>query len=149
MWRIIFKTTLIAGTLDITAACIHSYLLRGTMPSRVLRYVASGVFGSSAFTAGNEMLAWGLLFHFIIAFSCTACYFLLYPKMKILTRSWLIDAIAVGVVAWCVTNLIVVPMSNTPKFPFDIMKVPIGLSILIICIGIPIAYGADLFFKKK
>ncbi|MEO7991568.1 MAG: hypothetical protein ABI663_18590 [Chryseolinea sp.] len=149
MWRIIFKTTLIAGTLDITAACIHSYLLNGTMPSRVLRYVASGVFGASAFTGSNIMLVWGLLFHFIIAFSCTACYFLLYQKMKILTRSWLIDAVAVGVVAWCVTNLIVVPMSNTPKFPFDIMKVPIGLSILIICIGIPIAYGADLFFKKK
>src|SRR6187455_2206915 len=99
MWRAIFKTTLIAGTCDIVAACIQSYVVNGTMPSRVLRYVASGVFGKSAFIGGNEMIAWGLVFHFIIAFSCTACYFLLYPKIKILRRSWWIDAVLVGVVA--------------------------------------------------
>jgi hypothetical protein len=149
MWRAIFKTTLIAGTCDIVAACIQSYVVNGSMPSRVLRYVASGVFGKSAFSGGNEMIAWGLVFHFIIAFSCTACYFLLYPKIEILKRSWWIDAVLVGVAAWCVTNLIVVPMSNTPKFPFDIMKVPLSLGILIVCIGLPIAYGADAYFKKK
>ena|SRR6187551_3565579 len=149
MWRAILKTALVAGTCDIVAACIQSYVVNGTMPSRVLRYVASGVFGKSAFTGGDEMMAWGLLFHFIIAFSCTVCYFLLYPKIEILKRSWVTDAVLVGVVAWCVTNLIVVPMSNTPKFPFDIMKVPISLSILIVCIGLPIAYGADVYFKKR
>ena len=149
MWRAIFKTTLVAGTCDIVAACIQSYLVNGTMPSRVLRYVASGVFGKSAFTGGDEMMVWGLVFHFIIAFSCTVCYFLLYPKIKILKRSWLINAVLVGAVAWCVTNLIVVPMSNTPKFPFDITKAPISLSILIVCIGLPIAYGADVYFKKR
>ncbi len=149
MWRVIFKTTLIAGALDITAACIHSYLLNGTMPSRVLRYVASGVFGASAFTGSGVMMVWGLLFHFIIAFSCTAFYFLLYPKIKILSRSWFIDAVAIALVAWCVTNLIIVPMSNTPKFPFDITKAPVGLAILIVCIGIPIAYHAKLFFANN
>jgi len=149
MWRTILKTTLIAGTCDIVAACIQSYIVNGTMPSRVLRYVASGVFGKSAFVGGDEMVVWGLFFHFIIAFSCTACFFLLYPKIEILKRSWLIDAVAIGVVAWCVTNLIVVPMSNTPKFPFNIEKVPVGLTILIVCIGIPIAYHAKLFFAKR
>lgn len=149
MWRAIFKTTLIAGTCDIVAACIQSYVVNGTLPSRVLRYVASGVFGKSALTGGDEMIVWGLVFHFIIAFSCTASYFLAYPKIKLLKRNWLIDAVLVGAVAWCVTNLIVVPMSNTPKFPFDITKVPISLSILIVCIGVPIAYGADVYFKKR
>lgn len=149
MWRVIFKTAFIAGTCDIVAACIQSYVANGTVSSRVLRYVASGVFGSAAFTGGNEMVVWGLFFHFIIAFACTASFFLLYPQIKILWRSWMVNAIAVGVVAWCVTNLIVVPLSNTPKFPFNIEKVPVGLTILIVCIGIPVAYHAKLFFAKK
>jgi hypothetical protein len=149
MWRIIFKVTLLAGTLDITAACIQSYLVNNTMPSRVLRFVASGVFGMSAFTDGNIMLVWGLVFHFIIAFACAACFFLLYSKIKVLSKSWTINAFVIGIVAWCVTNLIVEPLSNTPKFPFNISKVPVGLAILIICIGMPIAYYAKLFFEKK
>lgn len=149
MRQTIFKTTLLAGTLDIVAACIHAYALRGTMPSQVLRYVASGVFGTSAFTRSDVMLFWGLLFHFIIAFSCTVCYFLVYPKIRLLMKSWLLGAFAIGVVAWCVTNLIVVPLSNTPKSTFDITKVPVALGILIICIGGPIAYMASIFFRKR
>ncbi len=149
MWSSIFRTTLIAGMLDIIAACLHSYLTNGTMPSRVLRFVASGVFGTSAFTGGNQMLAWGLLFHFIIAFSCTASFFLLYPKIKILSSSWLANAVVIGVVAWCVTNLIIVPISNTPKFPFNPGRAAVALVILVICIGMPIAYNAKYFFGKK
>ena len=33
---------LVAGTLDITAACIHAYLRNGTTPAQVLKDVASG-----------------------------------------------------------------------------------------------------------
>lgn len=56
MLLVIFITTLITGKLDFTAACIKSYLLNSTMPTRVLRYVTIGVFGTSAFTGGDIML---------------------------------------------------------------------------------------------
>lgn len=46
-------------------------------------------------------------------------------------------------------NLIIVLMSYIPKFPFDITKAPVGLGILIVCIGIPIEHHAHLFFKQK
>jgi uncharacterized membrane protein len=36
MWRVIFKITLIAKTLDIAAACIYCYLLKGTMLMRII-----------------------------------------------------------------------------------------------------------------
>ena len=36
---------LVAGALDITYACLYSYLKRGTSPWRILQSVASGVFG--------------------------------------------------------------------------------------------------------
>ena len=45
MKRTILITTLIAGTLDILAAFIRSYVTDGVPPSTVLKYIASGAFG--------------------------------------------------------------------------------------------------------
>ncbi len=75
----IVQAGLLAGTLDISAACIHAYLLRGTTPVQVLRYVASGVWGTDAFQGGTGIALQGLLFHFIIAFGWTVLFFLAYP----------------------------------------------------------------------
>ncbi|NJN34942.1 MAG: hypothetical protein HC817_12500 [Saprospiraceae bacterium] len=75
MLKIILKTALIAGSLDITAACLQAYLKTGATPDRILAYIASGVFGKKAFSGGFPMQIAGLLFHFIIALACAACYF--------------------------------------------------------------------------
>jgi hypothetical protein len=72
---ILLKTILLAGTLDIVAACIRAYTANGVTPDRVLQYIAAGVFGKSAYTGGYGMMAWGLFFHFIIASACVACFF--------------------------------------------------------------------------
>ena len=39
---------LVAGILDITAACIHAYLRNGTTPEQVLRGIAGGAFGKES-----------------------------------------------------------------------------------------------------
>jgi hypothetical protein len=39
---------LIAGSMDITAACIHAYLRNGTTPEQILRGIAGGAFGKEA-----------------------------------------------------------------------------------------------------
>ena len=54
MWKQIFKTTIIAGCLDIIAACIQSYILKSSTPDKVLKYIASGVFGKAATSGGFE-----------------------------------------------------------------------------------------------
>lgn len=149
MWKSIFTTALIAGTCDITASCLNAYRVSGMTPDRLLKYVASGAFGKSAYSGGYDMLTWGLLFHFIIAFSCTVCYFLLYPKLPFLERSLWLNAVLIGMVAWCVTNLIVIPLSQITPAPFDLSKALIAVSILIVCIGLPIAYGAQQFYKNS
>ncbi|HET9747648.1 MAG TPA: hypothetical protein VFP97_18150, partial [Chitinophagaceae bacterium] len=76
---------LLAGALDIIAACIHAYLARGTQPQQVLRFIASGVFGKDA-ANGNMMIVWGLLFHFLIAISFTLCFFVLARLFPSLVR---------------------------------------------------------------
>lgn len=59
MWKPIFKTTLLAGSLDITAACVNAYISNKIMPGRVLQYIASGIFGKDAYAGG--MASWLLV----------------------------------------------------------------------------------------
>ena len=127
MNQTIIKTAFLAGSLDITAACLQAYLMAGMMPAKLLQYVASGVFGKTAFEGGNSMLAWGLLFHFIIAFACTITFFFLYPKINFLKDKWLINSFLIAVIAWVITNWMIIPMSQIPNRTFDLYSNVKGL----------------------
>ena len=72
---VIAWTALLVGTLDIVAAFVDYWLATGRGPEGVLRYVASGAFGSAAFTGGICMIWYGLLFHYMIAAAWTALFF--------------------------------------------------------------------------
>src|SRR6266478_8318225 len=74
--RAILLGGLIAGTLDISYACIFSYIRRGTRPSVVLQSVASGALGRSAYEGGAKTAALGLAFHFLIALIAATVYYL-------------------------------------------------------------------------
>src|ERR1700693_2580616 len=74
----------VAGTLDISYACIYSYLMRGTSPVRILQSVASGAVGGRAFTGGVKMAVLGLGFHFLIAFIAAAVYYLASRQLRFL-----------------------------------------------------------------
>ena len=148
MWKSIFITTFIAGTLDITAACVDAYLSAKITPDIVLKYVASGFFGKSAFAGGLGMMMVGLLFHFIIAFACTIIYFWLYPKMSFLKQNIALSSVLIGITAWFVTTIIIIPMSQITPNPFNFYKALIAVIILVVCIGFPIAYFAKRFFNS-
>jgi hypothetical protein len=147
MWKTIVATTFIAGTLDISAASLSAFIRSGATPGRVLRFVASGVFGQQAFTGSSLMLLWGLIFHFLIAFACTACFFLAYPKWKLLVSNPWMNSVIVGVAAWVVTELIIVPASNAPGSPFTLTRILISMGVLVLCIGTPIAWSAHKHYK--
>ena len=140
----------IAGTLDITAACTQYYINTGKGPGNVLRYLASGVFGKKAFAGGVPMATWGLFFHYIIAFGLTIFFFWLYPKIKLLSKNIIVTGLLYGVFAWAVTTLIIVPLSNTPPpAPFDIRKAAVAMLILMFCIGLPISLIISRYYSKK
>ncbi|HSU28766.1 MAG TPA: hypothetical protein VLJ68_10315, partial [Chitinophagaceae bacterium] len=69
----------VAGTMDITAACIQYYINTGKGPGNVLRFVARGALGRSALSGGNTSALWGLFFHYCIAFIWTIFFFWIYP----------------------------------------------------------------------
>ena len=70
----VLKAGVIVGTLDILAAFIQFYSKTQKNPIVVLNFIASGIFGKEAFTGGNKMAAFGLFFHYVIAFGFTLLF---------------------------------------------------------------------------
>ena len=147
--KIILFAWLLTGTLDILAAFADYYWHTGKGPEGVLRFIASGVFGSKAFSGSSVMIWLGLLFHFIIAFALTLFFYRVYPLLFFLQRNIIITAILYGIFAWAVTNLIIVPVSNTPKFPFNALNGIKAAIILIFTIGFPLSIIIKRFYRNQ
>ena len=137
---------LIAGTLDISAAIL--FLANGNAAG-VLKYIASGAFGKDAFTGGDEMLAWGVLFHYLIAMSFATFYFLIYPHLPFLRQNKWINALLYGIFVWATMNLLIVPMSHITSTAFNWVSALKNIAILVVCIGLPISLLADRFYKGQ
>lgn len=148
LFRVIFITGLIAGILDATAASLNFWIRTGKSPVRVFQFIASGVFGKNPEPSGNARAAWGLLFHFCIAYLFTIFFFFVYPKIKIASKNIFITGIIYGCFAWLVMNLVVVPLSNTPQLPFNLTQTILGVVFLMVCIGLPNSLMAKKYFSK-
>jgi hypothetical protein len=145
--RMIVLSGLLVGTLDILAAIIVS----GAEPLRVLQYISSGVFGrEQAFAGGYTTAAWGLAFHYAIAFSWTVIFFFLFPKIHVRLKNVFITGIAIGLMIWVGMNLVVVPLSSVARGPYTWRGFFINASILIVMIGIPLSWVyTRYYFPKK
>lgn len=142
----ILRAGLLAGTLDGLAAALSYYLQTGKNPVNVFKFVASGVFGTSALTGPDNVAFWGILFHYLIATGFAALFVLAYPRVAVLRKNWVVVGLAYGVFVWLVMNLVVVPLSNTPPVPFRLAGVVRGMAILMVCIGLPIAWVTNRFY---
>ena len=137
----VLSATLVAGTLDILAAfLVYAIILEKTSPARILMSIASGIFGKAAYSGGTPMIITGLLLHFLIAFIFSVFYYLIYPGLSFLRRHKLISGILYGIFIWLVMNLGVL------QIVFEGMPLPdpgaalLGIAILIVAVGIPVAY---------
>jgi hypothetical protein len=140
MMKLIFKTVLIAGTLDILAATINFFIQTGKGPVPVLKYISSGLFGAVSAKNNPIMPFVGLLLHFFIVFIFTVFYFYLASKLLNRLKYWQLAGLVYGAFVWFVMNKIVVPLSLIPSRPSSIGNDVIQLLILMVCIGLPIAY---------
>ncbi len=135
----ILLTGFTAGLLDITAACTQYFIKTGKGPGNVLRYVASGVFGKEAFTGGTTMAAWGLLFHFLIAFGLTIFFYWLYPRVTWIGKHKVVAGLLYGIFAWLITTQVIVTLSRIGHQPIVFSKALTAVLILMCCIGLPIS----------
>jgi hypothetical protein len=131
---------LLAGTLDITAACTQSYIMRGTSPVVIFQSVASGVLGVATYQGGWKTAALGLLLHFFIATSAAAVFYFASRVLRFLTEHWALAGVLYGVLVYTVMYWIVVPLSKARPFNPTVQLVTIAVLIHIFCIGLPIAW---------
>lgn len=139
-WRGLVWGGLVAGVLDITAACVSNYAQRGTPPVRVLQSVASGLLGAGSYERGAGSAALGLALHFLIAFAWAALFFAASRRFKSLVRHAVLAGLAYGVVIYLVMYLVVLRVSAFPHaVTFTPFSVTLNLLIHTLLIGLPIA----------
>ena len=114
-----------------------------------MQYIASGVFGKEAFSGGTATVIAGLIFHYIIAISFTALYFIVFPYIPFLGKQKLVGGLLYGAFVWSVMNLVTVPLSNTYKSPLTWSGASLNMAILIVCIGLPISLLATKYYSSK
>jgi hypothetical protein len=98
---------LVAGTLDIGAACLINKLNALV----ILQAIASGVLGRAAFRDGPPAAALGLLLQWAMSVLIAVFFAVAAEQLAILKRRWFASGLAYGVVIFFVMNFIVVPLS--------------------------------------
>jgi hypothetical protein len=149
-WKAVILTWLLVGTLDLTAAYVSQWIKTGKFASKMLQYIAGGVIGlDRSLQGGNAVEFLGLFIHYFIAFCFTLFFFWIFPKVKILQfNKWVVGAlygIFANLVVWGVINL----FSQLPGSPFILSNFLVAWLILILALGIPIAYNAYKFYGVK
>ena len=145
-WRTIILTGLLAGTLDAIAAIVVSQ----ASPAAVFKFIASGAFGAGkAFSGGDVMIFWGVIFHYFIAFSWTALFFFMYPALPWMRKNKYITGFLYGIFVWIMMNRVVIPLSEIPQRPFNLKGALTGMSILMVAIGLPISILTQRYYLRK
>jgi hypothetical protein len=135
----VFWGGLIAGTLDIIAACVSAWLRGGTSPVRVLQFVASGVLGAASFGGGAKAAILGLALHFLIATVATAVFYFASRKWFFLIERPIAAGLLYGIAVYAFMNFVVIPLSRVRPLPATLSGRVIGLLIIMFFIGLPIA----------
>lgn len=145
---------LIAGTLDIIGACLSAYIKGGTTPTQVLKYIANGAFDPKTFSSPAIQIACGLLIHFFIAISFTFLFFFLAKQIPSLVKYPFPIGVLYGIFIWAAMRFIILEnLSRHQQKPFEgreaIINSAIAAGILVVCIGIPVAFFARRYVKTN
>jgi len=130
---------LLAGTLDITAAILFYVGLSSARAERLLRGIASGLLGARAFDGGVATAFLGLALHYLIALIWTLVFLVALRTLPGLRRHLVLTGISYGIIVWLVMNLVVLPLSNAARGPFQLQAAAVAATILVLCIGLPIS----------
>ena len=148
--KAILLTGLIAGTLDMsTALLVYSVILKKVTAARLVQGIASGVFGADAYEGGFVMIIFGFLFHYCIALTFTFFYYLIYPRVSLLKKNWLISGLLYGLFAWAIMNLVVLEIVFPARAAITFESFAIGASILMVMIGVTISFFTHRYYSLR
>ena len=135
----IFLGGLIAGTLDLTAACVYSWLRGSVSPITVFQFIASGVLGRDSFAGGAKTAVLGVALHFLIATVATAIFYFASRAWFFLIEHPIVAGLLYGIPVYLFMNFVVLPLSQIQQRPQPMSARIVNLVILMFCIGLPIA----------
>ena len=134
---------LIAGTLDLTQACI---LFGWKIPLAI----AAGLLGPQAFQGGVGTYVLGVLLHFFIATTFAAFYYASSRRLSFLTEHPLVCGLAYGAGVELVMSLVVLPLSGLhAKGPYQLHDLILGLLVHMVIVGLPISFSVRRFEKER
>jgi len=142
----VFWGGLLAGIFDITQAFVGFGLL-GAKPFRILQRIAGGVFGARSMQMGWTSALLGLIFHFTIAFTAAAVYYVASRKLRVLVDQAVVCGLLYGEVVFLFMYFVVLPLSALGPAHFNIVTYitgPIGHTFLV---GLPIALSVRRFAR--
>jgi len=145
----IIWAALVGGTLDAAAGVIVYFIYFGMNPFQVLQLIASGVFGPAVINGSFVYVVAGLLLHYFIAFAVAVIFYGAASQIKFLVNQKVIVGLAYGLGIWLVMNLLVLPISNTPKNPFNPGLAAFEISWHMVLVGLPIAWVIAKHFEGK
>ena len=137
-YRAILWGGLIAGFLDITAACVNSAFY-GRSPIFVLQSVASGLLGPNSYKGGFRTAALGVVVHFFIAFVACSVYYSASRKLRFLVNWAIVCGLLYGVAVYLVMYGIVLRITFHRNFLQPLSAVVIAVLIHMFCVGLPIS----------
>jgi uncharacterized membrane protein YagU involved in acid resistance len=141
---------LLAGTFDITQAFLAWGLTMGVPPIRILQSVASGALGKASFQMVGRSALLGLSFHFLIAFTAAAVYWIVARLIPWTMQHPVWSGSLYGELVYLFMNFVVVPLSAIHRFPtFTLAHTltgPIGHPLLV---GLPIAMIAHRYSGRR
>lgn len=136
----IIKAGLLVGSFDICAALINFYIRTNKNPAIVLQYIASALLGKSAYNGGFTVLLSGLALHYAVAFLFTAFLFFLRKNLPVMNHFKVTTAIVYSTFMWATMRYLVLPLTHVEMRPEKFTNVLIEISILFVCISLPLLY---------
>lgn len=136
---------LAAGLLDIPIAAA----INQVGPALILKVIASGLIGASAYHVGASAVWLGLLLQIVMSVIIAALYGAAARRIAWLNRRWLLAGLAAGVVIFVVMNMVVVPLSAmTPRPHVTLLFVLLNLAAMLLY-GVVIALVTARLFRAR
>jgi hypothetical protein len=105
---------IVAGTLDIGAAC----LINQVGPVIICQAIARGILGKASFGEGLASAAFGLALQWLMSVLIAACCFFAARRLpRTLKGRWAVTGLLFGLVIFLVMNYVVVPLSAVGHVP--------------------------------
>lgn len=140
---------LLTGLLTATLDAILALLINYKVPvAAIFKFIASGLFGGTAFNMGTSAILYGVLIHYCIAFVWATTFFLLYTRMLSLLKYRIILIVTIGLFIWLVMNLAVLPLSAAHLQPLKLKGILENMAALILAFGMPVTVIAGQFYHK-